>query len=130
MNPNPPDDRDDRLWQAVLADESWQAESAAGRATALAAFRARQQGRRLVRRLGVTGGLTLLLAVALWGLHRPAPLASEPKEAAAPSGRFLTDRELLGAFPPGSCFLAEVDGQMQLVFNDPAVERLYLQRNP
>ncbi len=47
----------------------------------------------------------------------PSPAASHP----------LTDRELLAAFPPGSCFLAEVNGKKVLVFSDPAIEKQYLQ---
>ncbi len=38
----------------------------------------------------------------------------------------ITDEELLSRFPPRSCFLAEVDGQMILVFYDPEVERIYM----
>ena len=47
-----------------------------------------------------------------------------PKESGNP--RFLTDEELLASFPKGSCFLAEIDGQEQLVFLDANAEREFV----
>jgi hypothetical protein len=40
--------------------------------------------------------------------------------------RYITDEQLVSSFPPGSCFIAEVDGRKELVFFDPAVERRYV----
>jgi hypothetical protein len=34
----------------------------------------------------------------------------------------LTDEELLNLFPPGSCFLAELNGKQVLVFIDPELD--------
>ena len=33
----------------------------------------------------------------------------------------ISDEELLASFPPGSCFLAEVNGETMLVFTDDKV---------
>lgn len=37
----------------------------------------------------------------------------------------LTDEQLLAVFPPGSCFIAEVNGKKTLVFHDPALRAHY-----
>jgi hypothetical protein len=43
------------------------------------------------------------------------------KSAKIESG--MSDDELLRSFPPGSCFLAEVNGKTVLVFTDESVKR-------
>ena len=53
----------------------------------------------------------------------PVALVSSTKGEGSP---ILDDQQLLQSFPPGSCFLAEVNGRKILVFTDPAVEKLYL----
>src|SRR5688572_28720239 len=37
------------------------------------------------------------------------------------SAALISDEELLGLFPPNSCFLAEFNGKQVLVFNDPTL---------
>jgi len=53
--------------------------------------------------------------------------AEVPKAPDKP--RRLTDKELVAAFPKGSCFIAEVDGKKELVFLDPKLERTYVARS-
>ena len=57
---------------------------------------------------------------------RPKLLAQSPVQKASDRPRFLTDQELVAAFPKGSCFIAEVDGKKELVFLDPEVQRMYV----
>jgi hypothetical protein len=43
--------------------------------------------------------------------------------------QFLTDEEVLASFPKGSCILAEIDGQKELVFLDANLGRTYMARS-
>jgi hypothetical protein len=137
MKTNPDPERDDALLDAVLGDEGWQASSAAFKAEALGTFRTRQRQRRLTRWAACAAVVAVAGAGAMHWLGGPAPKPQEvavirpepPKVAARP--RYLSDAELLASFPAGSCFLAEVDGQKELIFLDPNVERTYVARpNP
>jgi hypothetical protein len=135
MRTNPDPERDDPLLDAMLQDEAWQAASASFKAEALRTFRTRQRLRRLTRWGGSVAVLAVVLASAVFWIGRPAaPLrqvtmayAGVPKEPDKP--RRLTDAELVAAFPKGSCFIAEVDGQKELVFLDPKLERTYVARS-
>jgi hypothetical protein len=122
------------LLEAVLGDDGWQAANAAGKAEALRVFQASRRALRLTR---WGGGLAALAAAAICAAHWPAgPVAEAPRRLAmnlpgAPPAEperkiYLTDGELIALFPPGSCFLAEVDGKKKLVFYDPQVERQYV----
>jgi hypothetical protein len=125
-------DRDDTLLDALLQDEDWQAASAACKAAALRTLCVRQRIRRLTRWTGSVAALAAVIAaVAHW--FGPRPLAPQPvlvahiqapKTPAKP--RQLTDTELVAAFPKGSCFIAEVDGEKQLIFFDPKLARTYV----
>jgi hypothetical protein len=132
MNLNPDPKREGHLLDAVLRDERWQAASAAFKAQALAAFRARQRVRWLTRSAGWLVAVAALVVAGLHWLNRsappPQPVAVPPAEARSNSGlpRYLSDQELLALFPKGSCFLAEVDGKKELVFLVPEVERQYV----
>ena len=72
--------------------------------------------------------LALMTAAAYWmiGPAGRTPQRLALKVTTPPSVKYLTDAELLALFPPGSCFLAEVDGQKKLIFFDPKVEREYI----
>ena len=126
-NPDPHDE--DALLDAVLRDDSWQEANAAGKAEALGVFQARQRLRRLTRWGGAAAALAVA-AAACWIISRPDK--TPPRVAIHIAGTrpkpitYLTDSELLALFPPGSCFLAEVDGQKKLIFFDPKVEREYV----
>jgi len=134
MKTNPDPDNEDALLEAVLRDDAWQAANAAGKAGALRIFQARQRVRRWTR---WGGGLAVLAVAAACAAHWLAgPAAEAPRRLALkPPGappaetemkQYLTDDELIALFPPGSCFLAEVDGKKKLVFLDPKVERQYI----
>jgi len=134
MKTNPDPENEDALLEAVLRDDGWQAANAAGKAAALSVFQARQRVRRLAR---WGGGAAVLAVVAVCAARWLAgPVAEAPPRLAviqpeAPpaqpeKAKYLTDGELIALFPPGSCFLAEVDGQKKLVFFDPQVERQYV----
>ena len=127
-NPDPHDE--DALLEAVLRDDSWQTANAAAKAQALAAFQTRQRLRRLTRWGGGVAALAVMAAATYWMI---GPAAQTPQRLAlkvtAPQSKpvkYLTDQELLALFPPGSCFLAEVDGQKKLIFFDPKVEHEYV----
>ena len=106
------------------------------RKRALTSFRRHQAW----RRIRVTGAAMVLIAVAVLALLRfperagrsrsvaTAPSFDHSSPAAAtapmtPSTRMtaISDAELLASFPPGSCFLAEVNGETMLVFTDDKV---------
>jgi hypothetical protein len=155
MNTDP--DRD-ALLDAVLGDEDWQALRASTRAAALAAFRARHRRQRLGQWGALAAGVALALG-ATWAWMQPAlaPLRPEPPAQlarvtpapapaipAAPlpapestpstansSVRYISEEQLLAMFPPGSCVIAEINGQKQFVILDPkiAAEGLALKQN-
>jgi hypothetical protein len=130
MNADP--ERDDALLDAMLGDESWQAASATFKAEALRTFHVRQRVRRLTRWAGSMAVLAAAIAVTAQWIGRPRAVPRQvmlaniqvPKAPEKPRG--LTDAELLAAFPKGSCFIAEVDGQKQLVFFDRELEHRYV----
>jgi hypothetical protein len=126
-NPDPHDE--DPLLEAVLRDDGWQAANAAAKAQALAAFQTRHRLRRLTRWGAGLAALAVMAAAAAYWIIGPAE-QTPPRLALKVSEphpvKYLTDAELLALFPPGSCFLAEVDGQKKLIFYDPKVEREYV----
>jgi hypothetical protein len=134
MNRNRDFEKDDALLDAVLADESWQETNAACKAAALGTFRARQRARRTMRWAGCAALLVALVGCAVYWLGHsvtaPHQIAVSPPHSPekAETQRYLSDAELIAAFPEGSCFLAEIDGQKQLVFLNEKVERQYVSR--
>jgi hypothetical protein len=106
---------------------------------ALRAFRRRHQ----LKRLRSAAQLCALLVLgACWLTVRQIPASKEtlvantpPTSLSAstasldspPEPRSLTDEELIAKFPPGSCFMAEVNGKKILVFKDPQVEKQFFQ---
>ncbi len=134
MNPNLDPENDEPLLDRILGDEEWRTASAAFKASALGAFRARQRQRRTMRWTATAVVMTAVIAGSLrWsGILRPTPvqIAVTPAEPAKPAetARFLTDQQLLDMFPKGSCFIAEVDGKKELVFLDPKDEQRYMAR--
>jgi hypothetical protein len=119
----PPDDPDrNALLDGVLADDGWQALNAEVKARALGAFRAHRRQRRL---LAWGGSAVAACALAVTGLNfvlrpyeaAPASVASKPKTR--PS--YLTEEQLMAYFPPGSCTIAEIDGERRFIVLDPEI---------
>ena len=135
MRTNSDPEGDDALLDTLLQDENWQTANAAFKTEAMRTFHVRQRIRRLTRWAGSVAVLAAVTAgVALWSGRLAAPprqitmaRAGLPKAPEQP--RRLSDRELVAAFPKGSCFIAEVDGKKELVFLDPKVERMYVARS-
>jgi hypothetical protein len=125
----------DRLVDFVLQDEQWEELNVALKLQTLGRFRSRQRVRRFARRVcGVTALAAALAGAALWFDHRATPspqvkAVNVPAPQARGTTHSLTDKELLAAFPRGSCFIAEVDGKKELVFLDPEKARTYLGPN-
>jgi hypothetical protein len=134
MRTNSDSEKDDALLEAVLGDEDWQTVSTAIKAEALGTFRARQRVRQLTRWAGGVAALVVAIAgVVHWFGHlvptsRPSAVARREAPKAPVKPGLLTDKELVAAFPKGSCFIAEVDGKKELVFLDTKVERTYMAR--
>jgi len=122
------------LLDAILYDDNWQTASAAFKAEAVRTVRVRQRVRRLTRWATSVAALAAVTAgVWHWSGRPAAPprqisMAQTEVPKAPDQPRRLTDRELVAAFPKGSCFIAEVDGKKELVFLDPKVERTYVAR--
>ncbi len=132
MKTNPDSQPNDDLLEAALHDDAWQLASADMKAGALQAFHVHQRVRRVRRWVGgVAACAAIMTCFLLWWRIPTAPqrptapplarIALPPAEA-----RQLTDQELVASFPPGTCFIAEVDGKKELVFFHPEAERTYI----
>jgi hypothetical protein len=94
-------------------------------------FRRQVRRRKVLRGMGTALTLLSLACLGLLPLKRDhSQNASVVQQAAvARSGKIdktspgLSDEELLRSFPPGSCFLAEVNGKTVLVFTDESVKK-------
>jgi len=114
----------DNLLNAVLADDDWHALNSSLKREALATIGVARRRRRLRLWTGRVACAALLLIGAVWLLRPPAP---GPAAAASSSGipaspaagiQYISEEEMLAMFPPGSCVVAEVNGQKELVFFD------------
>jgi hypothetical protein len=114
----------DVLLNAVLADEDWQELNLSLKHEALAAIGAQRRRRYLRRWTGRVACAALLLAGAGWWWRPtapdPAPVARISGQPASPGAgvQFISEEEMLAMFPPGSCVVAEVNGEKELVFFD------------
>lgn len=133
MNTNPDSEQATPLLDAVLRDEDWQAASAALKAEALGVFHRRQRLRRVTRWTGWGLALVVAIAGAAHWLRPPPPAprqaAVKPTEHESAHLRYLSDEELLAAFPKGSCMLVEVNDRKQLVFLDPKLEQVFMAKS-
>lgn len=130
MNRNRDPEEENALVDELLRDEIWESASAAFKAEALRAFRGRTVVRRLTRLIGSAAALAFVAVCGIYWLrpvvtkqqltkaNRPVPIATAKHE--------LSDEALLAFFPAGSCFIAEIDGQKELVFLDPNAERVFV----
>jgi len=114
----------DRLLHAVLADESWHTLNSSLKREALAALGAHRRRRRWQLWTGGVASAALLLMGTGWWLRSaapsPTPVARTSGQPASPGTevQFISAEEMLAMFPPGSCVVAEVNGQKELVFFD------------
>jgi hypothetical protein len=136
-----------KLLDALLADETWDTCSGRLQHTAIAALRATKKSR--VRRaviIQTMAVLAVLSTIALvlsrpergWpsrssnefarntdkpfvgaGLPAPTPATAQMPSSAT----YITEDQMLAMFPEGSCVLAEIDGQRQLVVLDDTAIR-------
>ena len=118
---------DDLLLDAVLADENWDALNRTLRDRALQVLEARRRQRRRLFQGAQVIAVTLLsvIAAVTWlnAGSRPKPASVASVGVLAPvvaeaHAQFVSEEQMLALFPKGSCVLAEVDGQKQLVFFD------------
>lgn len=106
------------------------------KADSLRAFQQRYRARRVWRTGGVLVGLAACF-IAFQATNREAELSRavvqsppsppspiEQSRPAAPAS--LTDEQLIALFPPGSCWIAEVDGRKTLIFPDEALHRRFV----
>jgi hypothetical protein len=109
------------LLDAVLTDGDWDALNGSLKREALAVIGATRRRRRLQSRAGQAVCAAALLVATGWWLRSPAshevPMAKASPQA-GPGGQFISEAEMLAMFPSGSCVVAEVDGQKELVFFD------------
>src|SRR3974390_1159597 len=115
-------DSDQALLNAALGDEDWQALSSSVKREALAVMGAERRKRRLRLWVGQAACLAALLLGIGWWLRASPPSNSEAARRPGSSGpapvehQFISEQQMLAMFPSGSCVLAEVDGQKELVF--------------
>jgi hypothetical protein len=132
MNRNPDPAKEDAMVDAVLRDESWDSASAAFKAEALRVFRAQQGLRRRTRWTGSIVALGVVATAGIYWLNRPLAtdhqLAKRSSEVSPDPVKphDLSDKALLDLFPPGSCFIAEIDGKKELIFLDPRVKHRFV----
>jgi hypothetical protein len=114
----------DALLDVVLADAPWQTLNSSLRCEALAALGVRRRKRRMRFWLGQAACAAAILLAAAWWLAPTPPNAgraarkSGPPVLRDPKTQFISEEEMLAMFPPGSCVVAEVNGQKELVFFD------------
>jgi len=117
-------DGNEALLNAALGDEDWHALSASVKRKALAVMGAERRKRRLRLWMGQAACAAVLLVGVGWWLRPSLPSAagvarrSISSAPAAGGDQFITEQQMLAMFPSGSCVLAEVDGQKELVFFD------------
>jgi hypothetical protein len=140
MNNQLDDEGQGKLIHRVLTDDNWDAFDAQLRNDALQTFAAAKRRRRfayltaqVAAILVLAGGLTAIL------LHHPQPapssgsaMAAEVEKDAAALPNTISEEQMLAMFPRGSCLIAEINGEKQLVFLDPKMgtEGFPLQAQP
>jgi hypothetical protein len=130
--PASPSDHTDLL-NAILGDQSWDAVSSSIRNETLQVFQRRRKERKVrIAMLQAFCLLGVLSSVVYWSVisARQTKTANLPQHetqtAAIGDGgnadlknHLISEAQMLAMFPPGSCLLAEVNGQKELVFLEP-----------
>jgi DNA polymerase III alpha subunit (gram-positive type) len=115
-----------KLLDAVLADDDWNSCSTQIQQAGLTSLRARKKARARLE-FGTHVGLSIFAAVVcVWtfvgrdnDIKREMVAisnASVAQSAPSPDSHYITEEQMLKMFPEGSCLVAEVNGEKQLVF--------------
>jgi hypothetical protein len=130
--PASPSDQTDLL-DAVLSDEHWNAVSSSIRHEALQVVQRRRKQRKVrIAMLQAFCLLGVLSSVVYWSVisARQTKTANLPQHETQTTAignggnadlksHLISEAQMLAMFPPGSCLLAEVNGQKELVFLEP-----------
>ena len=125
---------DHRLLDDLILDDAFAERQQQFRPAALAAFRRARFIRRAGRVSAAAAIVALSFALLLGRAPRTSRLVANPEPAAhsavlpaKPAAiQILTDQELLDAFPPGACFLAQVGNREVLVFKNDELRSRFL----
>ena len=121
----------ERLLDDLLQEAAGPGWRAAAKEHSLAAFRRARFWKRVGHVSQLAAIFLVLAAGAFYFRTRPVspvPLVKNERSSqpAPPPLPTLTDEQLVASFPPDTCYLAEVDGRMILVFVDPALQEKYV----
>src|SRR5688572_14736900 len=119
---------EEKIFDAVFADESWQALNARCGELGISALRTRKRKRFIGLCSPILVGLVVVCSNGWWLRSKPTTAAIAPATAPVTASApvtlpSITEEEMLALFPAGSCVVAEVDGHRQLVFFDPLVAK-------
>jgi hypothetical protein len=115
-----------KLATLALMDDAWDACDARLRSEGLAALRTAKRNRNVRVLAGQISALLIVFATVWWNTspgsrfspgYDSAP-GTQPQNSPLASSHYITEKQMLEMFPKGSCVLAEVNGQMELVFLD------------
>jgi hypothetical protein len=111
------------LLNTVMADDDWLALNASLKREAMATMDAARRRRRVQHSLCRFACVAALLTAVAWWFRPSVPGNAPVTQAAAQpvpaiDQQYIGEEEMLAAFPPGSCVLAEIDGQKRLIFFD------------
>jgi hypothetical protein len=114
------------LIDSAVLDETWRAFDSRLRDNAIQSFAVAKRRRR-VRRLAMQICVLVMVAGTATVLSfrqdpsSGAKILLRPSEPAAPVAprSVITEQQMVDMFPPGTCLLAEVNGEKQLIFLDP-----------
>src|SRR5436305_7447197 len=116
-----------KLLNAALADENWESCNARLRNEGLATLRSAKRMRQRLATAGQIAATVTVIAALWWGSHRISirnrdlqfARNESPKVAMKglqdKAGTYITEEQMLEMLPKGSCVLAEINGQRQLV---------------
>ena len=119
-----------KLLNAALTDEAWDSFQSDLREQTSTALRSTRRRQTILKNSAQFLAAFTLIA-ALWITTHPLTSPHEsktsaqlpPKQLELNSPNYITQDQMLAMFPKDSCVLAEINGQPQLVFFDPAQAR-------
>jgi hypothetical protein len=121
----------ERMVNAALADSGWDEYEAKLQNSALETFSKAARRRRFFRSMAQVSSVFIVLAGVVWLSRAPRSVRSSQTQVAGGGqslpaetlAHTITEQEMLAMFPAGSCALAEINGQKQLVFFDERIAR-------